>query len=615
MANYNITLHPRNSDGTQKNSDNLYPKTTVENIIDFPVGEVDIEFTASSGVLQSITIGDVTYTIPQGGGTYSPGTYITITNGVIDVDITKIATEAELNQAVYDLGQAINQVSSAVSQESQTRQQQYQSLDDGKLDVKPDGTHSLIGLDNKISSEYLPSVIVSLVTNGYLKSASIDENGNLVIVKSDDSTITFAGASGIDVNEVVARLSALPTATADTPDFVEVSGRIYVKSSYNAYTITTIVSNGVSTGDTDIDEDGTATVTIVPNTGYLKPASVTVTGATHTYADGVVTLSNPTGDVSITAVCQPISYSITRNITNGSTTGDTSIVTGGTATVTIVPNTGYDLPESITVVGATYTYANGVVTLSNPTGNVTITGICEESQSGGKDFANDSWTTIFNTVRAGTAEYNIGDIKEDTFGSYTVHWRFTDNQNGRYAYTDGSGSSKAVIELVEITNGTSTWNDSGSGTSYNASTLKTFVDDLVTQLPSELQGLLKAVNVYSGNGTESASSSSNVAASCKLFPACANEMYNVGSSGYGYANDSEGSPQFDWYRIRGVTTSNYSDCIKTPMGGTSSDWYWLRSPYFRDPMVFGRACGVGGDGILYGDFVSDDWRVALCFAI
>lgn len=67
---------------------------------------------------------------------------------------------------------------------------------------------------------------------------------------------------------------------------------------------------------------------------------------------------------------------ITVSVTNGTATGDTAIA--GTATVTIVPNEGYILPQSVTVANASYTYdsTTGVISLSNATDTVTISAIC-----------------------------------------------------------------------------------------------------------------------------------------------------------------------------------------------------------------------------------------------
>ena len=71
----------------------------------------------------------------------------------------------------------------------------------------------------------------------------------------------------------------------------------------------------------------------------------------------------------------PTVYSITNSLTNCTASGASTIVEGGTAAVTISANSGYDLPDAITVSGASYTWdkSTGTVVLSNPTGNVTVT--------------------------------------------------------------------------------------------------------------------------------------------------------------------------------------------------------------------------------------------------
>jgi len=144
----------------------------------------------------------------------------------------------------------------------------------------------------------------------------------------------------------------------------------------DSYSITTSVTNGSYSGDTEIGKESTATITITPSTNYKLPTSITVSGATYTYnsTSGVVSLSNPTGNVTITCTCEIITYSISTSVSNCSASGATSINAGGTAKVTLTASAGYNLPSSVSVSGASYSYSNGVVTLSNPTGNVSITG-------------------------------------------------------------------------------------------------------------------------------------------------------------------------------------------------------------------------------------------------
>ena len=74
-------------------------------------------------------------------------------------------------------------------------------------------------------------------------------------------------------------------------------------------------------------------------------------------------------------------YSITTNITNGTSNGDEYIWTQENATIILIPNENHILPSSITMVNASYIYDNttGIVNLSNPIGNVTITAECESA--------------------------------------------------------------------------------------------------------------------------------------------------------------------------------------------------------------------------------------------
>lgn len=71
-------------------------------------------------------------------------------------------------------------------------------------------------------------------------------------------------------------------------------------------------------------------------------------------------------------------FTITPTITNGTYSGATSISNGKTVTITITPNNAYDLPSDVTVTGATKSYNSetGVLTLSNATEDVSITGVC-----------------------------------------------------------------------------------------------------------------------------------------------------------------------------------------------------------------------------------------------
>lgn len=77
-----------------------------------------------------------------------------------------------------------------------------------------------------------------------------------------------------------------------------------------------------------------------------------------------------------------LAYNVSASVTNGTASGAQTINKNGTASVTLAANSGYTLPANIPVVGSDYTYdsTTGVVTLSNPTANVTISAVCEAEQ-------------------------------------------------------------------------------------------------------------------------------------------------------------------------------------------------------------------------------------------
>lgn len=147
------------------------------------------------------------------------------------------------------------------------------------------------------------------------------------------------------------------------------------------YTITANLTNcaGASTNPTTIASNTTGTVlTFTANTGYDLPASVTVTGATSSWnqSTGELTLTKPTGNVTIAIAATAKTYNITVNATNATAdpTNPTTITYGTTATLQFTFPTDHTAPDDVTVTGATkqWTKSTGTLVLSNPTANVTV---------------------------------------------------------------------------------------------------------------------------------------------------------------------------------------------------------------------------------------------------
>lgn len=146
------------------------------------------------------------------------------------------------------------------------------------------------------------------------------------------------------------------------------------------YTITTALSHVIadSTNPNTIKENASASLIFTAASGYELPETVTVTGCTYTWepSTGVLDISNPTSNVAISISAIAI-YQITATLTGctGASSNPSTIEQGGTATLTFTANTGYALPDTITVEGATHTWnkSTGTLTLSDPTRNVAIT--------------------------------------------------------------------------------------------------------------------------------------------------------------------------------------------------------------------------------------------------
>lgn len=132
------------------------------------------------------------------------------------------------------------------------------------------------------------------------------------------------------------------------------------------------------------------TTPIVVNTPGVKPTAHLVVDSTKVTAEKLqaiedaiygTTLANSrmlTPDEIIAIINDTTTYTIITNVTNGTYTGATTVVSNGSAQVQITANEGYTLPDNVTVTGAdsTYNSETGVINLTNATDNVVITAVC-----------------------------------------------------------------------------------------------------------------------------------------------------------------------------------------------------------------------------------------------
>lgn len=241
----------------------------------------------------------------------------------------------------------------------------------------------------------------------YAPEAFTDENGCEVPAGWCVYTETFTENRNTREAEGTYTYEAEPLTEKTSFDFGMIVGVVEVYDQFSAlngvvigvvetvpgetYTITCNVTNGTASGDSTITDIGTAEVTIEPYAGYGDPkdSDFVITGADGYFEKGTLYLSHATGNVTVTVTCPAAMRGISVYATNGTYTGDDEIqVAIGTASITITPNQGYDLPATVEVSGADSSYdtSTGVITLTNATddsGNVQVTAVCTATPQAG----------------------------------------------------------------------------------------------------------------------------------------------------------------------------------------------------------------------------------------
>ena len=241
---------------------------------------------------------------------------------------------------------------------------------------------------------------------------------------------------------------------------------------------------------------------------------------------------------------------------------------------------------------------------------VVITGV-EHAPS--KVLNNNSWDTIRKVVLAGKAAdyWSVGDTKSITSKSgktYTI--RLVDLQDGRYEYSDGSGSSKAVFEFVECynLNGRTGWSmnstDTNDGGWENSKMRKEIMPTILADLPDDMVSVMSEVKVLSGIGGETGSGTSS--SDNKLFLAAESEVVLSPSLSIGAEESPLGT--FDYYKIHTGALNKIKAVVGT---GNEIDW-WLRSPRRVKSASF---CFISAEGLVTYYNANTPYGISPIFAI
>ena len=201
--------------------------------------------------------------------------------------------------------------------------------------------------------------------------------------------------------------------------------------------------------------------------------------------------------------------------------------------------------------------------------------ICEKVPS----FKDDSWSTIAANVKAGKASaYQVGDTKNvdmGSLGTHTVRVANTSSCTNRETSETACGFVVEFADIISLQKMNSTSTNVGG---WPASAMRTYVNGTIyNALPNELQNVITETTVVSSHG--STSGEDNFTSSDKLYLLSTKEVWGKDGTSNTISNDTAEveTRQLDYYKNKGVTTSNYSGAIKQ-YNGTNSYW-WLRSAF------------------------------------
>lgn len=208
-----------------------------------------------------------------------------------------------------------------------------------------------------------------------------------------------------------------------TRDGVTVREHGYVEE----YSITMNLTNLTSDAPSSVQEGADLSLTLTPEKGYGLPEAIQVTmggqmllSTQYDYDNetGRFTLENVTGDVVLTAVAVEgvQTFSVTSELVHMTYEGPDYVSAGKTASGKLIPDEGYELPETISITmngqavqDYTYDRDSGAVAVPNVTGDVVISGMAQ--LAGGRSIT----YVVTHLTHDGAAEYVSGSDLEIQF--------------------------------------------------------------------------------------------------------------------------------------------------------------------------------------------------------
>ena len=237
-------------------------------------------------------------------------------------------------------------------------------------------------------------------------------------------------------------------------------------------------------------------------------------------------------------------------------------------------------------------------------------------------FEKDGWETIAANVKSGnTSKYNVGDTKKITIASHTNDCSSATGSGADYVCNSSIEPEKKVtvrianksecttetsetacgfvVEFVDIIdkhnyNKANVTNTNGTNKGgWKDSELRTYINETIYEsLPSDLQSVIATTKVISSHGNNSGET--NFEGQDKLYLLSSEEIWNDFADSSNASIDSSvgTSKQLDYYKNKGVTTSNSTEAIKQYDGAIGT--WWLRTASSWSNYAF-RFVGPDGD--------------------
>lgn len=291
--------------------------------------------------------------------------------------------------------------------------------------VSPDsGYDGLSGVTvNAIPADYIiPTGTVNITTNG-----THDVSGKASVVVAVPSSQPTLNAPTIAINDKILTI----TNPASNGNFV---------TKFKVFSNETALTEAVIKGsNTTVDLS-----TLLTEAGTY---SITAKASAANFNDSAAS--------SAVSYVSSVRYSITPTLTNVTAASDnaTTIAVGETKVLAYTANSGYTLPDSVTVTGATRVWNKdaGTLTLSNPTDNVTFTIAGVEATSSGYQLV----VTESGSGGSASIKYKDGTSADVSAGTYQnvvsiedVHYSANPLYDYGYDLKDANGISKTIPYIL-----------------------------------------------------------------------------------------------------------------------------------------------------------------------